>query len=321
MILDFLVAGVALWVLAATTPEKFEPGEEGEDTVQAAIVGGVFVKRPAGMPFAFVRVGPVNCCGVLIHKRAVLTAVHCTGTFNKFGFVFVGQKSNNWPSVKAQLAVLGSLLNPTRANLARYRAYMNKYTWVHDIQSIQVDPNFEKVGAGDDGNMVNDLALVILKQPSHLPVALLPHKPLASFLPGRMMFMFGFGMTGVPNKDEFDASSGYLKVAGLRYTTKRECSNFVKLNTSLYARASEHLEAINDSSMFCALMPKGTSGCFGDSGGPVTIMLPGGRHMVVGLVSSGAPACGLFTPGKTFNFFVDVSRYTRPIRRVLETLR
>ena len=102
---EMCAAGLALGALVGSSREPFL-SDPGDDMVQVALVGGAPVENTAGMPFAFVRIGASGCSGVLIHKRAVLTAEHCLGLLKKLNFVMVGSKSKAWPTYDEQMRVL-----------------------------------------------------------------------------------------------------------------------------------------------------------------------------------------------------------------------
>ena len=249
-----------------------------------------------------VQIGPSDGRGVLIHRRAVLTAGHCVGAVREYGFVFLGAKTTEWPSESAQRDVL-----QPRDGLARYRAFMEQYTWVHDVDQVFTDPEYIEFGTDggeeDHATAAKDLALIILKQPSGLPSApLLP--PGGHF---QMVCIF----------DRF------MHVTDATLATKAECIDCVHKSQTLGAGAQNYVSAIEDSSMLCARMPAGSGATAGDSGGPVTHMLPTGQHVLVGIVSSGPPAWGVSLPGGaggTFNIFTNVLTYTRALHRILQSL-
>ena len=309
---ELCTAGMALGALAWTSHEPFE-AEQETAMVQAALVGGTTVLRPADMPFAFARIGASQCSGVLVHKRAVLTASHCVSALKQANFVIVGSKNNAWPSKGAQEQVLGAGMPD---DIRRYRRYMERFAWVHDVERVW-DAGFKVLNPNDpsgDQTGVTDAALIILKQPSHLPVALLPKLPLAQILPGKTLYMFGAGRTDPP------ATPGVLKVASVKFSGKPQCVDFIKKYKAHIPGAHNYINAINDPSMFCQLTPKGVSACNGDSGGPVTYVSPTGKHVVVGIFSSGSKRCGTELPAGTFNVLVNVYYYSKVLRQILATL-
>ena len=309
---EMCTAGLAVGALAGSSHELFVTG--GEATVQAALIGGTTVLRPADMPFAFVRMGVSGCHGALIHKRAVLTASHCVPSLKMANFVIIGSKNNTWPSRAAQTQVLGS--GTQLSDILRYRQFMERYAWVHDVERVW-DWGYKIVNPNDPSEhqtLVNDLALLILKKPSHLPVAMLPDMPLGKILPGKTLYMFGAGIDGTQDPP------GFLKVASSKFSSKSQCVDFVNKYKAHIPGAFNYINAINDPTMFCQITPKGVSLCNGDSGGPVTYISPSGKHVVVGVVSSGSAKCGTELPAGSFNILTNVYYYSKRLRNILSTL-
>tara|TARA_B100000674_G_scaffold498119_1_gene534844 strand:- start:1981 stop:2877 length:897 start_codon:yes stop_codon:yes gene_type:complete len=201
------------------------------------------------------------CGGVLIGTHYVLTAAHCFGNKRWFS----GEKLKNYF---------------VRVGMTNSR---NKDGTKHSLKRIRIHPEFEY--RGNPGVPYNDIALLVLVQPSQNEPARLPDTYLPYY--NQTVSVQGFGAT----KDKIGPYHNGYKPGLPKLIQETEL-------IIDQAKSCSWRDSRPDSSMLCTReINKGSQTCIGDSGGPV-IFEKDNKSYVVGLVSwSPIGRCGMSDPG------------------------
>ena len=169
---------------------------------------------------------------------------------------------------------------------------------VHTVKGISLAPGWRR--ANGPSNYLNDVALVILDEPAvGVPLVALGGTP------DPQMKIIGRGFVNAPGSGRPESENWHavLRQATLRTMTDRACAKAFR-----HARGNAG-ERFDGSRMICAIDPDGraplSSGCNGDSGGPLmagTYEAP----RVLGIVSYGGAGCGA---DHLPSVFAEVERY------------
>ncbi|XP_059099413.1 CLIP domain-containing serine protease B10-like [Tigriopus californicus] len=223
-----------------------------------------------------------GCGGVLINRRYVITAAHCS----KFP--------------QPTVVRLGELNVETDCDCNQDKSKCSKRTQDVGVEDILVHAGYDK-----SDSFRNDIALLRLDRPvdltSSVTVVCLPQKPpFSGDLNGKDVTVVGWGMTRYNDpgsRETLGVITPVLQKTQLPVVDIDECN--------LTWRGK-----VRSSIQICAGGP-GVDSCNGDSGGPLLLKDNGGRYGVVGLVSFGKSTCGDGDPG----VYVRVETFLRWIRQ------
>ncbi|KAK9508640.1 hypothetical protein O3M35_006152 [Rhynocoris fuscipes] len=128
--------------------------------------------------------------------------------------------------------------------------------------------------------LANDIALLQLDQPVHFsdtvqPVCLPSPVKLGDSYIGRKATVTGWGVTSFPMGEP----SPILQKLEVETMSNYQCARIIEEPVTL--------------GMICAAPTTLQGTCFGDSGGPLTIVSKTGRHVLIGVVSFGVTGCAV----------------------------
>ncbi|XP_045206575.2 chymotrypsin-1-like isoform X2 [Mercenaria mercenaria] len=224
------------------------------------------------------RKGYMRCSGVVLNERTILTAAHCYG-FDKESFyqILVGTHTTRRPLQTAQKRRVEKVI-------------------VH--KGYVVSDTYESA---------NDIALFHLKSPLELssavqPVRLSDREFDKDALTNKQCYMSGWGLAMKNN-------GGYKLPKVLQGVSTK----VIKTNLCRYLSRGHEYYRIYRELHICTVLSDYSSGCNGDSGGPMGCYDNDGNFRLLGITVFGKNPCGA---KRGFpNVFVRVSTYRKWIAR------